>query len=75
MTVKHATKPRAAERRLYVVPPPDPRPEPVHPAERRMRDAGGPHDRATYHCGCGFLFEAAVTTSVSCPRCRTVQAW
>jgi len=59
----------------HVVPDPAPRPEPVHPAERRLRDAGGPDDRAVYSCGCGYLFEARVTSSVSCPHCRTVQAW
>lgn len=77
MTVKQATKPRRTStgRRLYVVPPAAPRPEPMHPAERRMRDAGGPDDRATYSCGCGFLFESAVSTSVQCPHCQTVQAW
>lgn len=78
MTVKHATAPRriaAGRRRLHVVPQPAPRPEPVHPAEARMRDAGGPDDRATYSCGCGFLFEAPVSTSVHCPHCDTVQAW
>jgi len=77
MTVKHATAPRSASpgRRLHIVPPPAPRPEPVHPAERRLRDAGGPDDRATYSCGCGFLFEAPVSTSVACPHCDTVQAW
>ena len=77
MTVKQATKPRRAPvaRRLYIVPAPAPPPETMHPAERRMRDAGGPDDRATYNCGCGFLFEAAVSTSVHCPHCQTVQAW
>lgn len=77
MTVKQATKPRRtpAGRRLHIVPPRAPRPEPMHPAERRMRDAGGPDDRATFNCGCGFFFEAAVSTSVACPHCRTVQAW
>jgi len=47
----------------------------MHPAERRMRYAGGPDDRACYSCGCGFLFEAPVSTSVHCPHCDTVQAW
>jgi hypothetical protein len=77
MTVKQATAARRARtaRRLYVVPTPAPRPAPMHPAERRMRDAGGPDDRATYSCGCGFLFEAPVSTSVPCPHCDTVQAW
>jgi hypothetical protein len=63
------------QRRLHVVPAPAPRPAPMHPAERRMRDAGGPDDRACYSCGCGYLFEARVTASVTCPNCDTVQAW
>ncbi len=62
-------------RRLHVVPSAEPLPEPMHPAERRMRDAGGPDDRACYSCGCGFLFEAPVSTSVRCPHCDTDQAW
>jgi hypothetical protein len=64
-----------SQRRPHVVPAPKPRPEPMHPAERRMRDAGGPDDRACYSCECGYLFEARVTTTVSCPNCDTVQAW
>ncbi|MBA3746137.1 MAG: hypothetical protein H0W96_01425 [Solirubrobacterales bacterium] len=77
MTVKHAFTPRrsTAGRRLHIVPPPAPRPVPMHPAERRLRAAGGPNDRATYSCGCGFLFQASVSTSVQCPHCDTVQAW
>ena len=47
----------------------------MHPAERRMRDAGGPDDRACYSCGCGFVFVAPVSTSVHCPHCDTAQAW
>ncbi|MEA2437354.1 MAG: hypothetical protein QOF65_1910, partial [Thermoleophilaceae bacterium] len=66
---------RPGRRRLHIVPSPEPRPEPAHPAERRLRDAGGPHDRACYSCGCGFLFEAPVSASVQCPHCHTEQAW
>jgi hypothetical protein len=62
-------------RRLHIVPSPAPRPEPVHSDERRLRDAGGPHDRACYSCACGYLFEAPVSASVRCPNCRTEQAW
>jgi hypothetical protein len=62
---------RPSQRRLHIVPSPEPRPEPAHPAERRLRDAGGPHDRACYSCGCGYLFEAPVSASVQCPRCQT----
>ncbi len=63
------------ERRMHVVPAPAPRPEPMHRDERRLRDSGGPDDRAAYHCACGYLFEARVTTSVACPNCATPQAW
>jgi len=77
MNVEQATAPRRtiAGHRLHIVAQPAPRPEPIHPAERRMRDAGGPDDRACYSCGCGFLFQASVSTSVDCPHCDTVQAW
>jgi hypothetical protein len=43
--------------------------------ERRLRAAGGPKDRAHYHCGCGYAFEANVSTSVACPHCGAGQAW
>ena len=57
--------------------------EPVAPArqaddladERRMRESGGPHDRAMYTCSCGYVFQADVSTSVECPNCGTAQAW
>ncbi len=66
---------RDRARRLHVVPDPVPLPEPIHPAERRLRDAGGPDDRATYTCQCGYLFEAPVSTTVTCPNCSSEQAW
>ncbi|HYF25216.1 MAG TPA: hypothetical protein VD931_05710 [Baekduia sp.] len=44
-------------------------------AERRMREAGGPEDTAHYMCACGFRFDAAVSTTVTCPHCGTGQAW
>ncbi len=76
MSVRQTTTPRKpATRRLHIVPSPQPRPEPMHADERRLRDAGGPHDRACYSCGCGYLFEAHVSASVQCPNCRTEQAW
>jgi len=43
--------------------------------ERRLRESGGPHDRAMYTCGCGYVFEADVSTSVACPHCGSAQAW
>jgi rubrerythrin len=66
---------RSGRPRLHVVPDPEPLPEPMHPAERRMRDSGGPDDRAVYTCSCGYLFEAPVTASVNCPHCGSGQAW
>jgi hypothetical protein len=41
----------------------------------RVRQAGGPIDTALYTCGCGYLFSAAVSTTVACPHCGTDQAW
>jgi hypothetical protein len=45
------------------------------PAVQRVREAGGPVDRASYACMCGYLFSASVSTSVMCPHCGTDQAW
>jgi hypothetical protein len=43
-------------------------------AARKRR--GGPlMDLATYTCPCGYVFEAAVSTSVGCPHCGAGQAW
>ncbi|MFI5004831.1 MAG: hypothetical protein ACHQE6_07450 [Solirubrobacterales bacterium] len=44
-------------------------------AAQRVREAGGPTDRASYACQCGYLFTAAVSTTVGCPHCGTAQAW
>ncbi len=44
-------------------------------AVERVREAGGPIDRASYSCACGYLFRASVSTSVSCPHCGAGQAW
>lgn len=46
-----------------------------HLDERRARESGGPLDRAQYACSCGYVFDAEVSTSVSCPHCGTPQAW
>jgi len=44
--------------------------------KRDWRRAGGPaQDRATYNCQCGLVFDAAVSTAVSCPHCGHQQAW
>jgi hypothetical protein len=55
--------------------PPGPQPSDDLADERRLRESGGPDDRAMYNCSCGYVFEAAVTTSVTCPHCGTAQAW
>jgi hypothetical protein len=41
----------------------------------RVREAGGPLDMASYVCGCGYVFSAAVSTTVTCPHCHADQAW
>lgn len=46
-----------------------------HPHERRARASGGPIDRACYTCACGMVFDAPVSTTVSCPHCGDTQAW
>ena len=70
---------RTGRRRMHVVPDPEPRPEPVHPEERRWREAGGPEDlhggRGVDQAVGGYLFEAPVTASVTCPHCGVGQAW
>jgi hypothetical protein len=41
----------------------------------RVREAGGPLDQAQYTCSCGYVFDAAVSTTVACPNCGDNQAW
>jgi hypothetical protein len=45
------------------------------PEVRRVRDAGGPLDLASYSCQCGLIFSASVSTTVACPHCGTEQDW
>ncbi len=49
------------------------------PAAARERDRERTADRiddtALYHCHCGYVFHAAVSTSVGCPHCGSAQAW
>lgn len=62
---------------------PAPAPAPAAPvpldanlaAERRHRASVAPEDTAHYGCGCGFQFEAPVSTTVACPHCGAAQAW
>jgi len=44
-------------------------------AVQRVRDAGGPLDKASYSCECGYVFLAPVSTTVICPHCEAGQAW
>ena len=72
------SRPGGVLRRPHVSPAPapaQPEPEADLTDERRMRESGGPDDRAMYTCSCGYVFEADVTTSVTCPHCGTGQAW
>ena len=62
--------PAARRPRLVSVPTP-----PELKAEKRVRESGGPEDRAFYTCSCGYAFDADVSTSVTCPHCGTGQAW
>ena len=51
------------------------RPAPQPAAEWRARNSGGPLDNAHYGCDCGYQFSAAVSTTVNCPHCGSLQAW
>ena len=44
-------------------------------ARERNQRANISQDAALYSCACGYVFTAAVTTSVGCPHCGTDQAW
>lgn len=80
-------RPANSTRRLRVVPVADPpaarrpataradREDAPLAATQRQREGGGPDDRAQYACGCGYVFEAPVSTSVTCPNCGADQAW
>lgn len=45
------------------------------PESRRRQELGRQRDQAQYTCQCGFVFKAAVSTSVDCPHCGGAQAW
>jgi hypothetical protein len=61
-----------APRRAHLTSVPQP---PELKAEKRVRESGGPEDRAFYTCACGYAFDAEVSTSVTCPHCGAGQAW
>ena len=74
---QRATRGRRAEPRVAVL---EPGPAALRlavadPEAEKVRQAGGPIDVAVYTCCCGYLFTAAVSTTVSCPHCGTDQAW
>jgi hypothetical protein len=48
---------------------------PSDAAVQRVRAAGGPVDKASYSCQCGYVFLAPVSTTVTCPHCEAGQAW
>jgi hypothetical protein len=54
-------------------------PEAAAPAptqyRRTRREQTPTQDNALYTCHCGYVFEAAVSTSVGCPHCGERQAW
>jgi rubrerythrin len=45
------------------------------PGRERNKRANVSEDAALYSCQCGYVFKAAVTTSVGCPHCGSAQAW
>lgn len=47
----------------------------VAPSRERNKRANVSEDAALYSCSCGYVFKAAVTTSVDCPHCGVDQAW
>lgn len=55
--------------------PAEPTPDGTITAARLSRRLDVPQDQATYACRCGYVFEAAVSTSVGCPHCGDEQAW
>jgi hypothetical protein len=67
-------EPREAHRAAPIT---DPTPSGAHAttAEPGGRRLDVPQDQATYACRCGYVFEAAVSTSVGCPHCGDAQAW
>jgi hypothetical protein len=66
---------RAARRETSVEPALAQPPQQQAAPQAREREAGGPQDRAAYRCSCGYVFEAAVSTTVGCPHCGGTQAW
>ncbi|HUN79641.1 MAG TPA: hypothetical protein VMU32_12005 [Solirubrobacteraceae bacterium] len=75
--VKNPLGERRRARRAHAPrrPPSATAPERGRATRRNHAAAVSSHDRASYACGCGLLFEAPVTTTVACPHCGAAQAW
>jgi hypothetical protein len=75
--LRQATRrsPAPQRRRHFPAAPAPAEPTAELKAEKRLRESGGPEDVAFYTCGCGFAFQADVSTSVACPHCGAGQAW
>ncbi len=69
------TDSRPARRRSAPAPRTQQDAEAAPVAPRRRQELGPLEDQALYSCGCGFVFEAPVSTSVGCPHCGDAQAW
>ena len=71
---RHGAEPGGPHAATRHAPAPAPSPR-ADPDAERVREAGGPVDRAAYACACGYMFSAEVSTTVSCPHCGAGQAW
>ena len=71
----HLSRPLTLSRRRSRTRRRSPRASTPPPARERNQRANVSQDAALYSCGCGYVFKAAVTTSVGCPHCGTDQAW
>jgi hypothetical protein len=75
-SLRERRRPRADQHRRSSIRPAASAPARVADlAVARVRSAGGPLDEASYACACGFVFRAAVSTTVACPHCHATQAW
>ncbi|MEI2701082.1 MAG: hypothetical protein V9E83_01620 [Baekduia sp.] len=70
----YAARGAVAKADLRLVPPPATHGEGVREARRHRRSVVS-QDAASYQCGCGSVFTAPVSTTVSCPACGGDQAW
>jgi hypothetical protein len=72
---ERSARPRRRRGTRVLTAPARPEPEPKTTPTRDQARVGPPQDRATYNCGCGYIFQADVTTSVGCPHCGCELAW